>query len=78
MIAGERLRVAGNVMGFLVAGTAIRIGIPLMAVVLALFSGRPLDDPSFLYYLIVFYPVTLVAEIVLILPGRVEKTGSND
>ena len=76
MIASERLRAAGHVMGFLVAGTAIRIGIPLMAVVLALFSGRPLDDAAFLYYLIGFYPITLVAEIVLALPGRVDGSDS--
>jgi hypothetical protein len=70
LLAGERLRAAGHVMGFLVAGTATRTGIPLLAALVAVFLGRPLDDASFLYYLILFYPISLVAEIVLILPRR--------
>jgi hypothetical protein len=47
-----------------------------MAVVVVVFFGRPLDAVSFLYYLIVFYPITLAAEIAIILPGRVGGSGS--
>ena len=75
MATGERLRAAGHVMAFLVAGTSIRTGIPLLAALVAIFYGRPLDDAAFLYYLIGFYPITLVAEIVLALPGRVDGSG---
>ena len=70
MAAGERLRATGQIMAFLVAATAIRTGIPLLAALAAIFLGRPLDVGSFLYYLIVFYGISLVAEIALILPGR--------
>ena len=63
-------------MAFLVAGTMIRTDISLLAAIVALFSGRPLDDAGFLYYLMVFYPIILAAEIVLILPGRAEGSGS--
>jgi hypothetical protein len=78
MVTGERLRASGQIMAFLVTGTVIRTGIPLMAVLVAIFYGRPLDDSGFLYYLIVFYPITLAAEIILILPGRAEASDSAD
>jgi hypothetical protein len=78
MYASERLRAAGHVMAFLVAGTTIRTGIPLLAALVAIFCGRPLDDPAFLYYLMGFYPITLVAEIVLALPGRVDGADSTN
>jgi hypothetical protein len=76
MMAGDRLGAAGQTMAYLVAGTMIRAGIPLMATVVVVFFGRPLDAVSFLYYLIVFYPITLAAEIAITLPRRVGDSDS--
>ncbi len=76
MAVGDRLRTTGHVMAFLTVATTIRMGIPLFAVVAAVFFRWPLDATDFLYYLIVFYPITLAAEIVLILPGGVGGSDS--
>jgi hypothetical protein len=73
---GQWLRAAGHLLAFLTATTTIRMGIPLLAVAATIFFRCPLDATDFLYYLIVFYPITLAAEIVLILPGRAGGSGS--
>ena len=49
-------------------GMMVRMGIPLAAALIVYFSGGPLADAGFLYYLVVFYPVTLTAEIFLSRP----------
>jgi len=48
----------------------IRMGIPLAAALLVFLRGGPLADAGFLYYLVLFYPVTLTAETFLLLPKR--------
>jgi hypothetical protein len=44
------------------------MGVPLAAALIAVFAGGPLADAGFLYYLVVFYPITLAVETLLALP----------
>ena len=55
------------------AGMMIRMGIPLVAALVVRNLGGPLADAGFLYYLVVFYPVTLTAETILSLPSSSGK-----
>jgi hypothetical protein len=52
----------------LLAGMAARMGIPLMFALVIHLQRGPLSEGGFLYYLMVFYPVTLAAEVALSLP----------
>ena len=47
----------------------IRMGVPLSAALAVFFLGGPLADAGFLYYVVLFYPVTLIAETFLSTPG---------
>ena len=51
-------------------GMMIRMGIPLAAALAIHFRGGPLADAGFVYYAVVFYPVTLAAETFLAFPER--------
>ena len=55
-------------LALVLVGMMIRMGIPLAAALTVYFRGGPLADAGFLYYLVVFYPVTLTAETLLFLP----------
>jgi hypothetical protein len=59
------------------AGMATRMGIPLATGLAIHFRGGPLSDAGVLYYLLVFYPVTLGVETYLSLPQTAAqpKTG---
>jgi hypothetical protein len=50
-------------------GTALRMVIPLVAALFVKFSGGPLADAGFIYYIVAFYPFTLTSEILVSLPG---------
>jgi hypothetical protein len=57
-------------MALVVVGMLIRMIIPLAAVVVVYFQRGPLADAGFVYYVIVFYPVTLSVETFVTLPRR--------
>jgi hypothetical protein len=46
-----------------------RMGIPLLAAILFSWHGGALADAGVLYYLVVFYPVTLTLETILLAIG---------
>jgi len=52
----------------LLAGTVARMGIPLGFALACHLHGGALADAGLLYYLLVFYPVTLAVETALSLP----------
>jgi hypothetical protein len=54
----------------LLAGMSARMGIPLVFALAIHLHGGPLAEAGLLYYLLVFYPATLVAETALSLPDR--------
>ena len=64
----EPLRRPQHMLALVLVGMMIRMGIPLAAALAVFFRGGPLADAGFLYYLVVFYPVTLTAETFLSLP----------
>ncbi len=69
--ACEPLRNPRHLLALVSVGMALRFGIPMAAVFAVFFLLRPLANAGFLYYLIVFYPITLAVETALILPqGR--------
>jgi hypothetical protein len=66
----ELLRKSQSLLALVLVGMMIRMGIPLAAALAVYFHGGPLADAGFLYYLVLFYFVTLVAETLLFLPER--------
>ncbi len=75
---GEPLRKPQHLVALVVAGTLVRMGIPLVAALAVFFRRGPLADAGFLYYLILFYPVTLTAETFLSLPERKNAPSAQD
>lgn len=67
LIAGHAASGQSPLPGLLI-GMAARMGIPLLGGLVIFFCGGPLAEAGILYYLLIFYPVTLVAEISLSLP----------
>lgn len=55
--------------------TFVRLGVPLGGGVLIHLSGGSLAEGGILYYLLVFYPITLAGETVLSLP---DASGATD
>jgi hypothetical protein len=53
----------------LMAGMAARMGMPLGLGLLVHLQGGPLAKAGLLYYLLIFYPITLMVETVLSLPS---------
>lgn len=62
------LRRPQQTLALVLVGMLVRMGIPLAAALAVCFSGGPLVDAGFLYYLVVFYPLTLTVETFLSLP----------
>ncbi len=54
----------------LLAGTLIRMGVPLAAVLATQLSGALPPQAGLLYYLFAFYPVTLAVGTILSLPAK--------
>ncbi|MEN6451121.1 MAG: hypothetical protein ABFC96_11575 [Thermoguttaceae bacterium] len=52
----------------MVTGIAARMGLPLALALAIQFRGGPLAEAGLLYYLVVFYPAALTAEIAMSLP----------
>jgi hypothetical protein len=70
LYSSEPLRRPQQMLTLVIVGMMIRMGIPLIAALAIFYLGGPLADAGFLYYLIVFYPVTLTVETLLSLPAR--------
>lgn len=57
---------------------ALRLGIPLGIGIPLHLSGGSLAEGGILYYLLVFYPITLAGETVLSLPSLPEEANKRD
>jgi hypothetical protein len=73
LVLCEPLRSPQHLLALVLVGTVVRMGVPFAAILVIFFLGRPLADAGFVYYLMVFYPIALVAETAQILPGRQAK-----
>ncbi len=62
-----------GVMGGMLAGMAVRMGMPLLLLIVMVIKSHPLLDGGFAYYLIGFYQVMLFVEVLLIVP-RTSRT----
>ncbi len=76
LILSEPLRRPQFVLTLIHVGMMIRLGIPLAAALTVYFLGGPLADAGFLYYLVVFYPLTLTMETFLSWPETTKKNVS--
>jgi hypothetical protein len=69
LVAGRRLRGPNDVLLRLLVGMPLRMGLPLAIGLMCHFRGGVLAEAGLLYYLLVFYPVTLGVETTLSLPS---------
>ena len=69
LLSGHWLRDPKLMLHALLAGMATRMGIPLAAGLVIHLRGGLLSDAGVLYYLLLFYPVTLGVETFLSLPS---------
>jgi hypothetical protein len=65
----EPLRRPQYLLALVFVGMMIRMGIPLAAALAVYFLGGPLAEAGFLYYVVLFYAVTLITETFLSAPG---------
>jgi hypothetical protein len=70
LLAGEGLRKRRGLLAMVLVGMIIRMTIPLAAAFIVFFQRDPLADAGIVYYLILFYAVTLTVEVLVSLPGR--------
>jgi hypothetical protein len=70
LIVTMKLTRPGQLLLSLTVGMSLRMGIPLAAAMLVHFSGGPLADAGFVYYIVAFYGVALTSEIIVSLPAR--------
>jgi hypothetical protein len=68
LVTGHLLRGPQFVMAALLTGMAARMGVPFCLGLAIHLQGGPLANANLLYYLLVFYPVTLTVGTVLSLP----------
>lgn len=68
LVVGNFLRGPRHALAALAAGMAVRMGVPLAPALAIHLQGGPLAEAGLLYYLLVFYPVTLAVETALSLP----------
>lgn len=71
MLAGELLRQPDRMLAAVGLGMALRMAVPLGLGLTIHLHGGPLAKAGLLYYLLIFYPVTLAVETWLTLP-RIE------
>ena len=69
LTAGRLLRGPSRVLAAFMTGMAARMGVPLAFGLAIHLQGGPLAKGGLLYYLLVFYPVTLAVETMLSLPA---------
>lgn len=60
----------------IIAGTLVRMGLPLLLVLALVITSHPLLNSGFAYYLIAFYQVMLFIELMLIVPSSVMPTNA--
>jgi hypothetical protein len=70
LVICNRLRKPNEALAGLLAGTLVRMGVPLMFGLAIHFCGGPLAEAGLIYYLLIFYLVTLAAGTVLALPVK--------
>jgi hypothetical protein len=70
LVVVDRFRRPQEMLTALLAGTLIRMGVPLAAALAAQLSGALSPQAGLLYYLFAFYPVTLAVGTILSLPAR--------
>jgi hypothetical protein len=68
LLLGEVLQARHGVAAGVLVGMAARMGVPLVFVLIVHLHGGPLANAGFVYYLLIFYPVTLAVETVMSLP----------
>jgi hypothetical protein len=71
LLTGPVLAVHGILLGM-----AARMGVPLAAALLYCFRPGALGNPQFLYYLLVFYMLTLAIDTVVALSGTDEGSAT--
>jgi hypothetical protein len=70
LLISERWQPPEHVLIALLLGMLARMGFPLGVALSCLGGGRTLADAGLLYYLLVFFPLTLTIETMLSLPNR--------
>jgi hypothetical protein len=70
LVIGDRLRGPSGALAALWLGIILRMGVPLMGGTMIHLHGGPLAQAGLLWYLLVFYPITLVVGTILSLPPR--------
>jgi len=68
LLIAEWLRGSKHVSAIAWAPIPLRTGVPLLCGLVVHLHGGPLAEAGFLYYLLIFYPVTLTVETILSLP----------
>jgi len=68
LMASHLLRGPKNALAALLVGMAARMGVPLTFGLAIHLQGGPLAEAGLLYYLLIFYPITLASETALSLP----------
>ena len=76
LIASHALAGASLALAALLTGMAARLGIPLALGLAIHLHGGPLAEAGLLYYLLLFYPVTLGVETLLSLPATSTLAGN--
>jgi hypothetical protein len=68
LLVGYVLREPRHAMAAVLLSMTARMCLPLSIVLAVRYHGGPLAEGGLLYYVLVFYPITLAAEIFLTLP----------
>ena len=72
LFIGDRLRGTHAALAALLLGMILRMGLPLTAGVIIHIHGGPLAQAGLLWYLVVFYSITLTLGTILSLPPKGE------
>jgi hypothetical protein len=70
LVVSHLVREPQHALAGLLMATTARMGAPLLIGLVAHLRGGPLAEAGLLYYLLIFYPVTLTVEISMSLPQR--------
>jgi len=68
LVVADRLQGPAGTLAVLWLGMVLRLGVPFAAGTIIHLHGGPLAQAGVLWYLLVFYPITLVVGTVLSLP----------
>ena len=70
LLIADRLRGPRGALAAIRLGMILRMGVPLAVGVTIHWHGGPLAQAGLLWYLLVYYPITLVVGAILTLPPR--------